>query len=97
MAPLAPPQLTPDLSLETQLIFIFFAFVYCCQCVFETPIAKDVFSISKDGLDDVMSKEPFLSQFRQIFHTNQDFKAEWMHIISTTFECMQYMESAYQL
>lgn len=87
-------QLTPDLSLDTHLIFVFFAFIYCCQCVFETPVAKDIFNILKDGLDDVMPKEPFLSRFRQVVHTNRDFKSKWMHIIRTTFECMQYMESA---
>ena len=38
--------------------------------------------------------EPFLSRFRLLLKTNRHVQTEWMCIISTSWESMQYLDSA---
>ena len=77
-----------SLAIDAAAIWIFF----CCQCAFEVRISKDIFGIEDVEMEAYMPKDPFASQMRARVNADEDFKAEWMRIISTTWECMQYME-----
>ena len=85
-------QLNPDVQLQDQVTYMFITFIFCCQCVFEIEIANDIIRIPPDDVRDIMPKEPFLSQFRERFRTDTDFKADWMLITSTIWISMQYMD-----
>jgi hypothetical protein len=69
-----------------------FAFLWCSACIFEIhfPAYHDD---SPDFNNEVIPKEPFVGQIRELFATNKDFKDEWMGIMSTMWKSSQYMDN----
>jgi len=89
-------QLTVDISRREQTDFMIFAFLWCCECVFDIRVPKTfLFDISPEDesiFEMVRPKEPFLGQIRELFTTDKDFKAQWISIISTIWKSCQYMD-----
>jgi hypothetical protein len=85
--------LSADATLDIEAASIFVSFIFCCQCAFEVQIAKDIFGIEDGAMLAYMPKDPFATQMRARVEADEDFKAEWMRIISTIWECMQYVET----
>jgi hypothetical protein len=74
--------------------FVFLSFDFCCQCVFDISVTRDVFHYDEDFMNDFIPKEPFLGQFRELFYTDKNFKAKWMHIITSAWKFIQYVDMA---
>ena len=96
IADLRSLELSPDASVDSDVGCIVFSFVFCCQCVFELRMA-DVLALSLEHVqhEEVVQrlpKDPFASQVRARVNADKDFKAEWMRIIGTIWECFQYFE-----
>jgi hypothetical protein len=98
IADLRSLELSPSASVDSDVGCIVFSFIFCCQCVFELRMA-DVLALSLEHVhvqhEEVLErlpKDPFASQVRARVNADKDFKAEWMKIIRTIWECYQYTE-----
>ena len=85
-------QLSADTTIDIENALIYMSFFFCCQCAFEVQIAHDIFGIEDEDVLAFMPKDPFASEMRARMDVDEDFKAEWMKMLSTTWKCIQYTE-----
>ena len=86
-----------DVPLDEQTGVIFYAFVFCCQCLFETPVAQEMLAALRLDLEEpeqMLPVEPFLGRFRLLLRMHPHAEAEWTRIICARSVCMQYLDSA---